>query len=430
MFFRDNKALDQCKQALEERQALINAIENNVATISFKPDGSVISANPLFLSVMGYELRDIVGQHHRIFCPTDYVNSAQYAEFWQALRNKKNHKGTFLRKTKNGKSVWLEAAYFPVINELGQLTHIYKIASDVTKDQEEHDNLTYVSQALDRSMATIEFTPEGDVITANKNFLDVMGYRLSDIAGKHHRLFCEDRFYSDNPDFWQQLARGKFSSGQFQRRTAKGRAVWLEASYNPIMDAKNKVIKVIKFASDITARIERNDAVTNAAKMSSAIAENTAEIAKTGANLLSQSVQVSNSIVDQVGQANELLLQLNEQSKNIASIVSTIRGIADQTNLLALNAAIEAARAGEQGRGFAVVADEVRQLAGRTSQSTIEIEQVVTANEGLTTTVTERMGVVKNSAELSNRQITEVSSVIAEIQEGALNVSKTVSALL
>ena len=430
MFFRDNKALDECKHALAERQALINAIESNVATISFTPDGSVISANPLFLSVMGYELRDIVGQHHRMFCPSDYVNSPQYTDFWQVLRNKRNHKGTFLRHKKNGKSVWLEATYFPVTNELGQLTHIFKIASDVTKDQENHHNLTYISQALDKSMATIEFTPEGEVITANKNFLDVMGYSLSDIAGKHHRLFCDEAFYSVNPDFWQQLARGKFNSGQFQRRTARGKSVWLEASYNPVMDAKGKVIKVIKFASDITPRIERNEAVTNAAKMSSATADNTAEIAKNGADLLAQSVQVSHTIVDQVGKANEMLLKLNEQSKNISAIVSTIRGIADQTNLLALNAAIEAARAGEQGRGFAVVADEVRQLAGRTSQSTVEIEQVVSANEDLTATVTERMGVVKNSAELSNRQITEVSSVIAEIQEGALNVSKTVSALL
>lgn len=430
MFFSNNKALDECKQALQERQALIDAIENNVATISFSPDGNVISANPLFLSVMGYELRDVVGQHHRMFCSSDYANSTQYTDFWQLLRNKKSHQGTFLRQTKKGENIWLKATYFPVTNALGQLTQIYKIAADVTHDQEHHNNLNYISQSLDKSMATIEFTPEGEVITANKNFLDVMGYRLSDIVGKHHRLFCDDTFYRLNPDFWQQLARGKFNSGQFQRKTARGKDVWLEASYNPIMDAKGKVIKVIKFASDITARMERNEAVTNAAKMSSATADNTAEIAKNGADLLAQSVQVSHTIVEQVGKANEMLLKLNEQSKNISAIVSTIRGIADQTNLLALNAAIEAARAGEQGRGFAVVADEVRQLAGRTSQSTIEIEQVVSANEGLTATVTERMGVVKNSAELSNRQITEVSSVIAEIQAGATNVSKTVSALL
>ncbi|WP_441743095.1 methyl-accepting chemotaxis protein [Flavobacterium sp. W21_SRS_FM6] len=138
----------------------------------------------------------------------------------------------------------------------------------------------------------------------------------------------------------------------------------------------------------------------------------------------------SNAIVEQVNQTNQLLEQLNEQSKNIVAIVSTIGSIADQTNLLALNAAIEAARAGEQGRGFAVVADEVRQLAARTSKSTAEIEQVVKTNEGLTSKVNDFMAKVRSSTELNNNQISQVSNVISEIREGALNVSKTVSKLL
>lgn len=431
MFFNDNKqALQQCTRESALLSALVNSIERNIATISFTPDGIIISANDLFLSFMGYELSEVVGRHHKIFCTDEYTSSTQYEDFWRHLRNKKTHKSIFLRKKKNGEHVWLEATYFPVINDQGQLTHIYKTAFDVTAAQEKYKALTYISHALDRSMATIEFTPDGKIVSANKNFLDVIGYRLADIVGKHHKIFCTDKFYNENPDFWKSLAKGQFKSGQFERKTAHGKSVWLEASYNPIMDDTGKVIKVIKFASDITERVERNAAVINAAEMSFSTAEETAQIAKTGADLLSKTIEVSNTIVDQVAQTNDILARLNEQSKNIASIVSTIRGIADQTNLLALNAAIEAARAGDQGRGFAVVADEVRQLAGRTSNSTVEIEQVVKANESLTTTVTERMSIVKTSAELSNRQIMQVSSVITEIHEGAVNVSKTVSSLL
>lgn len=190
------------------------------------------------------------------------------------------------------------------------------------------------------------------------------------------------------------------------------------------------VEKVIKFASDITAGEERNMAITQAAELSFSTAEETAQIAINGADLLTKSVADSNGIVEQITKTNALLERLNEQSKNIATIVSTIKGIADQTNLLALNAAIEAARAGDLGRGFAVVADEVRSLAARTSQSTVEIEQVVQENEALTVTVTENMGLVKENAELNNNQIMQVASVITEIQEGAENVSKSVSALL
>lgn len=430
MFFHDKKALAQCTQDLGSSQALIHAIEQNVATISFTPDGEIIAANPIFLSLMGFEPREIIGQHHRLLCPQDYVQSPAYADFWQELRREKSHKGRFLRQTKQGKAVWLEASYFPVLNAQGQLDHIYKIATDVSADQEHLNNLTYVKTALDKSLARIEFNTHGEVLSANGNFLQLMGYPLDAVVGKHHAIFCDEEFYRAQPNFWQELARGSYKSGQFKRKTAQGKWVWLEASYNPIIDDKGRVVRIIKFASDITAQIEKAEAVAQAAQMAATHAEHTAHTAQMSAELLAQSLQSAEQIVGQVGQSNDLLLQLNKQSKNISAIVSTIRGIADQTNLLALNAAIEAARAGEQGRGFAVVADEVRQLAGRTSQSTLEIQQVVSANEALTNQVTDGMVRVKTSAQASNQQLSEVATVIAQIHASADSVVKTVSALL
>jgi methyl-accepting chemotaxis protein len=431
MFFNRFKAAsNDIDPQLLALDALISSIEKNVATISFTPEGNVISANSLFLATVGYNLNEIIGQHHKIFCPSTTINSPKYVDFWRKLRDKQHQTGTFLRKRKDGQDLWLEATYFPVVNAAGELSHIYKIASDVTKQQNELLTLRSISAALDHSMATIEFTPDGNIVTANHNFLKTMGYSLKDIEGKHHKMFCEDTFYNENPNFWQELAKGKVNSGLYERRTADGSAIWLEASYNPIIDDSGVVTRVIKFASDTTIRELRNKAVIQAAELSFSTSEETAQIANSGAQLLAKSVLDSNAIVEQVNQTNELLERLNVQSKNIVAIVSTIGSIADQTNLLALNAAIEAARAGDQGRGFAVVADEVRQLAARTSKSTAEIEKVVKTNEGLTITVTDYMSTVKATAELNNNQITQVSSVIREIHEGALNVSKTVSKLL
>ena len=431
MFFTNrNKSEHKPNPQQQALAAYKKAIENSVATISFTPEGKIVSANSRFLTTMGYTLDEIKDQSHRIFCTKEFANGPKYEEFWRQLRDKKQCEGTFLRKKKNGDVIWLEATYFPILDENGQLTQIYKIASDVTQQQNDLRALRGVNDALSLSMAIIEFTPEGQIIQANENFLKCVGYRLQDIVGKHHHMFCYEQFYKDQPNFWAELAAGQAKSGLFERKNAKGDTIWLEASYTPIKDHTGKVTRVIKFAADTTARELRNKAVIQAAELSFSTAEETAQIATSGSAALAKSLKDSGVIVEQVNQTSELLVHLNEQSKNIVSIVSTIGSIADQTNLLALNAAIEAARAGDQGRGFAVVADEVRQLAARTSKSTAEIEKVVKTNEGLTLKVTDYMNKVKTSTELNNEQIKQVASVIDEINEGALNVSKTVSKLL
>jgi methyl-accepting chemotaxis protein len=256
-----------------------------------------------------------------------------------------------------------------------------------------------------------------------------MGYSLSQLKGQHHRIFCDESFYREQPHFWEDLAKGQVKSGLFLRRTSHGNEIWLEASYNPIKNEAGKVIKVIKFASDVTERIQRAQAVSEAARIAHSISQETTRAAATGATLLNSSVSISTAISEQVGRMSDLIGLLNEQSKSIEAIVSTISSIAEQTNLLALNAAIEAARAGDQGRGFAVVADEVRQLAARTSLSTSEIDSVVQKNRELTAQITNNINEVAVSALRGKEQIVEVSSVMVQIEQGATNVTQTVSGL-
>ncbi|MFM5819777.1 methyl-accepting chemotaxis protein [Aeromonas sanarellii] len=429
MFNHKLKAqLQACQTRLEEEQGVVEAIKAGAATLLFSPEGIILEASAPFLALMGYDAGELTGQPHSRLCPRAWAESDDYRQFWRRLAQGEAQSGTFERVNRQGETRWLEASYFPV-RQQGRVTRVVKIASDVTQRHQKLQRLEALTEALDRSRAMIEFTPNGDIISANANFLNVMGYTLGELAGRHHRIFCDEAFLREQPRFWEELARGQFKSGLFMRHNSRGQAVWLEATYNPIRDGSGKVVRVVKFASDITARIEQNHATREAARLAHSTAQETLHSAEAGAELLRAVVETSSLIATRVDQAIALIGQLNEQSRSIEAIVSTISAIADQTNLLALNAAIEAARAGEQGRGFAVVADEVRQLAARTSLSTDEIARVVQKNRELTARVTEDMAGVAGSAELGKQQIAGASRLMSEIHQEADRVSQTVSAL-
>ncbi|WP_313109725.1 methyl-accepting chemotaxis protein, partial [Stutzerimonas nitrititolerans] len=309
-------------------------------------------------------------------------------------------------------------------NGLGKLQYFTLCANDLTATittAKEHESLI---KALLRSTAVIEFKLTGEVVTANENFLRAMGYRLEQIQGKHHQLFCspEERDSPAYRDFWAQLNRGEYVAGRFKRLDSMGRTVWLEASYNPVLDAHDRLYKVVKFVTLITDQVNQEQAVSEAAGIAYDISRKTDQSADKGAAVVQQTLNVMQQIVEKVQEAAAGIEALDKQSQLISTIMQTIRGIADQTNLLALNAAIEAARAGDQGRGFAVVADEVRQLAGRTSQATEEIVDVVQKNQNLAQAAVQSMASGREQAEQGLQLASEAGAVIIEIQQGAKQV--------
>ncbi len=427
------KELEDIKNNSKEFELLIESINNNIAYIEFDTEGIITKVNAIFLSVVGYSENEVIGEHHRMFCTPEVSKSPEYNSFWATLNSGKAVSGTFERVNSKGEICWLEATYFPVLNAQGKVYKVMKIASNVTEKHNELISIRSVYSALDRSMAIIEFTPEGNIIKANKNFLSAVGYSESNIINKHHKIFCFDNFYQENPNFWKELGSGEFKSGQFQRKTANNSIIWLEATYNPIMDSHGKVIRVIKFASDITEKVNINLAIKDASKSSHNISKETTKIAHLGSKALNEASLASDNIAIQVEDATTLMNQLHVESQNIVDIVDTIKSIADQTNLLALNAAIEAARAGQHGRGFAVVADEVRQLAGRTTTSTAEIEAVVKSNNNLMQELIDNVNLVNNSASIGQEQIKKVSTIVTTIIEqvnDAAEISSTVASKL
>lgn len=251
------KELTISKQRLADCEATLAALGGSMALIEFQPDGTILGANHNFLSVMGYRLEEIHSRHHRLFCTPKYANSVAYQGFWSRLSNGEFINDRFLRLDKQGREIWLEASYNPVRDASGRVIKVVKIATDVTdrvrKEQEQESQIN----AINRSMATIEFNRQGEVISANENFLAAMGYRLDEIVGKHHRLFCERSESESNEyrQFWERLNHGEFFSGNFKRLNNQGQTVWLRATYNPVFDASGSLYKVVKFASDITAQV-------------------------------------------------------------------------------------------------------------------------------------------------------------------------------
>lgn len=409
--------------------AKIDAIRQSMAYIEFTPTGEIVTANPLFLQAMGYSLEEIKGQHHRIFCPAITAASQTYARFWKDLAKGRQQAGTFQRQTKSGEPLWLEATYFPVRGNAGKVTGVIKIATDITDKHQDSLSQDALLSALNASMAVIEFSPRGDILRANQNFLQAMGYTAQQLLDQHHRIFCSDQFYRENPDFWSQLAQGEFNAGQFERFTADGESIWLEATYNPVFDAAGKVIKVVKFATDITPRIRQAEAARQAVESASSVATQTEQIAVSGLERLGEAVSDSEQADREIGGLEEIISLLNAQAKDISQITEAISRIAEQTNLLSLNAAIEAARAGEHGKGFAVVASEVRKLAQQAGHAAANITQVLSENAKLTQAATQRISSASTQSGSTQRKLSEVTRVVSEMLDGARQVTRAVESL-
>ena len=417
------EATPQISEAQRVAEALLAGLDRSQAVIEFTMDGTIIHANPNFLSAMGYTLEEVKGKHHRMFAEPGLAQSLEYQQFWEKLNRGEYDTKEYKRMAKGGREVWIQASYNPIMGVDGKPEKVVKYATDITQQKLRNADYEGQIQAIGRSQAVISFELDGTIIDANENFLGAIGYPLSEIKGQHHRMFVDAEYArsTEYKEFWEKLRGGQFFSAEYKRIAKGGREIWIQASYNPIMDASGRPCKVVKFASDISAQMAArqesgtltNTLMQNVQAVAAAAEEMTASISEISSNM-ARSKQAVDEIVTKSQQADTLMLKLRDTSKSMESVVKLIRSIAGQVNLLALNATIEAARAGEAGRGFAVVAAEVKNLANQTGRATDEIAAQIAALQVVAADVAASSSAITSSTGAMSESVTGVAAAIEE----------------
>lgn len=362
-----------------------DAIRRTQAVIEFEPSGKILAANDLFLNAVGYSRDEIVGQHHVMFVDPAERSSPNYQDFWRQLAGGAAQQAQFLRIGKGGRRLWLQAVYTPILDRAGRTTKVIKFATDITAQKSEIANLEGQLAAIDKGQAVIEFDLTGKILTANANFLKVTGYVISEIAGQHHRIFVseEERNSPAYAAFWDKLRRGEYDEGRYRRLGKGGNPVWIQASYNPILDALGNPWKVVKYATDITASKENED------QMHFAIGEVAKVVEAAKKRDLTRRIPL-----EQLNAANQALCE------GVNALIESMAGIVGEV-------AVAAADIDTAAREITTGADD---LSKRTEEQASSLEETAATTEELAASVKASAQNARQSATLAEEGMNAAKS--------------------
>ncbi|WP_083537837.1 methyl-accepting chemotaxis protein [Pseudoxanthomonas mexicana] len=392
----------QRRACLAELQAQVEALHKVQAVIEFDLAGNILTANANFLGALGYTLPEIVGRHHRMFVDGDYAASAEYRDFWARLGRGEFDEGQYRRLGKGGREVWIQASYNPVFDPNGKPYKVIKFATDITRQTLQAADYAGQLAAIGKSQAVIEFDLTGTILSANQNFLDAMGYTLEEVQGRHHSMFA-DAAYRDSTEyraFWQKLGRGEYDAGQYLRHGKGGREIWIQASYNPIFDASGRPVKVVKYATDVTAQVRATLA------MEAALAQSRQVVQAAQSGDLTARVPTR----DKDGAVAELCQGINALVEMMGSLVGDIQGAAE-----VVNAGVRDIAAGNSD------------LSVRTEQQAASVEETASSVAELSATVRHTADNARMAADLAVGA-TDVAARGGQVVHGVVDTMSQINA--
>ncbi len=265
-----------------------------------------------------------------------------------------------------------------------------------------------VREPLNRILTALESLTEGDMtqridIRFKNEFSRVSGH-INTLADSLHDILVKLNEASENLSSTAATNEHTSSQAQTQLSTQREQTANVATAMTEMSHSVQEVAQSAQGSLEMVKRVE--------------------SASEEGRTIMSGNITTINQLETRLHESVSAVSELQKMSGQIGSILDVIRNIAEQTNLLALNAAIEAARAGEQGRGFAVVADEVRVLASRTTQSTIEIESMISNLQSSSQSANHVIQSCMDDMELSVEQASKANSSMEEIQALIIEISQ------
>jgi methyl-accepting chemotaxis protein len=393
---------------------MINAINRVQAVIEFTMDGKILHANENFLKPLGYSLEEVKGNHHSMFVDTGYRQSPEYRLFWEKLGRGEYDTGQYKRIAKGGREVWIQASYNPVFDANSKPFKVVKFATDITQQKLQSADYEGQLAAISKAQAVIEFTLDGKVLNANSNFFNVLGYTLDEIKGHHHSMFVEPS-YRQSPEyrlFWEKLGRGEYDAGQYKRIGKGGTEIWIQASYNPILDANGKPFKVVKYATDITANVKASQALQQAVQQVQAVVES----AK------------SNDLTDRV--------PLEGKTGEIGALCAGVNGLID--TMMSVVVKIRASSR-EVSSASAEIAASTTDLSQRTEEQAASLEETSASMEEMSATVkknaddaqqaNQSAGATRDVADRGGQVVAKAVEAMARIEESSRKISDIIGVI-